>query len=191
MAGNSRSVWLAIAYGVVCGLLGAGIILLVSLPPRGQAVQLSPPPSPQPLVIDVSGAVAQPGVYTLPAGSRVTDAIQVAGGVTEKASTGSLNMAALLEDGQQVRVPEIRTTPGLDESIGSRSSGGIILVNINTASQSQLEELPEIGPVTAQKIIAYRDQMGPFLKIEDIQNVEGIGSETFKKIEALITVGEP
>lgn len=191
MAGSSKSLWLAIAYGVICGLLGAGIILLVSLPPRGQAIQLLPPPSPAPLVVDVSGAVTQPGVYSLPAGSRVADAILAAGGVTDAASTGSLNMAALLEDGQQVRVPETIDTTGLGEPTVSRAGSGTILVNINTASQSQLEELPEIGPVTAQRIIEYREQTSPFLKIEDIQNVEGIGPETFEQIEDLITVGEP
>lgn len=190
MTYSSKSTWWGIAYGVVCGLLAAGIILLISRQPSGEAIELRPPPSPQPIMVDVSGAVLQPGVYTLPNGSRVIDAIEAAGGLTGEAVTKSLNMAAILEDGQQVWVPKITPTPIPGSSSTDRASGVEILVNINTASQSQLEELPEIGPVTAQRIIEYRENNGPFLKIEDIQKVDGIGTETFERIKDLITVGE-
>ena len=190
MTGNSKSLWWAIAYGVVCGLLAAGIILLVSRPPRGEAIQLRPPPSPQPILVDITGAVVQPGVYSLPYGSRVFDAIEAAGGLTEAAVTKPLNLAAFLEDGQKVWVPQATATPIPGIPSADRASGVEVLVNINTASQNQLEELPEIGPVTAQRIIAYREANGPFLKIEDIQKVEGIGQATFEKIKDLITVGE-
>lgn len=190
MNGSSKSIWWAIAYGVVCGLLAAAIILLVSRSPHVQAIQLRPPPSPHPVVVDVSGAVKQPGVYSLPNGSRVVDAIGAAGGLTDFAITKSLNMAAILMDGEKVWVPQVTATPVPGVPSADRSSGLDILVNINTASQSELEALPEIGPVTAQRIIAYREANGPFLKIDDIQNVEGIGPATYEKIEDLITVGE-
>ena len=190
MTGSSKSLWWAIAYGVVCGLLAAGIILLGSRFPRGEAIQLRPPPSPQPILVDVTGAVVQPGVYSLPYGSRVFDAIEAAGGLTEAAVTKPLNLAAFLEDGQKVWVPQATATPIPGIPSAERASGVEVLVNINTASQNQLEELPEIGPVTAQRIIAYRETNGPFLKIEDIQKVEGIGQATFEKIKDLITVGE-
>lgn len=190
MTGSSKNTWWAIAYGIVCGLLAAGIILLVSGRPRGKAIEIRPPPSPKPVMVDVGGAVSQPGVYSLPYGSRVIDAIEAAGGLTNEAMTKSLNMAAILADGQQVWVAQITPTPIPGTSIGDRSNVVEILVNINTASLSQLEELPDIGPKTAQRIIDYREANGLFLKIEDIQKVEGIGPVTFEKIKDLITVGD-
>lgn len=190
MDGKLKLPWLGIAYGVICGLLGAGLILLISQPPRGKAIELLPLPTPQPLVIYVSGEVNQPGVYTLPSGSRIIDAIQAAGGVTDQALTSNVNLAERLVDSQQVMIPSRVPTlvPGVDSA--NRSSSISVLVNINTADQDELESLPEIGPVIAEKIIAYRDKNGPFQTIEAIQNVEGIGPETFAKIELLITVGD-
>lgn len=190
MTGSSKSLWWGIAYGVVCGLLAAGIILLVSRNPEGQAIELRPPPSPQPILVDVSGAVNQPGVYSLPYGSRVMDAIEASGGLSNVAVVKSLNMAALLEDGQKLWVPEATVTPEPGMAIPERSSEIGILVNINLASQSQLEELPGIGEVIARRIIAYRETNGPFFKIEDIMKVEGVGEAKFEALKDLITVGE-
>jgi len=188
----------ALALGVICGLLGAGIILLVSRPPGGSAITLLPPPSPVPLVVYVSGAVARPDIYTLPVGSRVRDAIQAAGGLSSQADPQSLNLAAFLEDGMKIQVAEIVKTPiapgamtGTSNSSATGLSQGVAssLVNINTASQQELDTLPEIGPALAQRIIAYRTAKGPFTKIEDIQNVSGIGAVTFEKIKDMITIG--
>lgn len=187
-----------LALGVICGLLGAGIILLVSHPPGGSAITLLPPPSPVPLVVYISGAVVRPDVYTLPAGSRVRDAIQAAGGPSSQADLQNLNLAAFLQDGMKIQVPQIvkaPIVPGDMTSISNLSAAGVgqrvagALVNINTASQQELDTLPEIGPALAQRIIAYRTAKGPFAKIEDIQNVSGIGPVTFEKIKDLITVG--
>ena len=188
----------ALALGVICGLLGAGIILLVSRPPGGSAITLLPPPSPVPLVVYVSGAVARPDIYTVPVGSRVRDAIQAAGGLSSQADPQSLNLAAFLEDGMKIQVAEIVKTPiapgamtGTSNSSATGLSQGVAssLVNINTASQQELDTLPEIGPALAQRIIAYRTAKGPFTKIEDIQNVSGIGAVTFEKIKDMITIG--
>ena len=188
----------ALALGVICGLLGAGIILLVSQPPGGTAITLLPPPSPVPLVVYVSGAVARPDIYTMPVGSRVRDAIQAAGGLSSQADPQSLNLAAFLEDGMKIQVAQIVKTPiapgamtGTSNSSATGLSQGVVsrLVNINTASQQELDTLPEIGPALAQRIIAYRTAKGPFTKIEDIQNVSGIGAVTFEKIKDLIIVG--
>lgn len=190
MTGNRKIPWLAIAYGVICGLLGAGLILLISQPPRGKAIQLLPLPSPQPLIIHVSGEVISPGVYSLPPDSRVLDAVEAAGGMTDMAAASSINLAEKLTDGQHVLIPHILPTPLSSIDSTGRSSTISLLININSATQSELESLPEIGPVTASKIIAYRETNGPFLRIEDIQKVDGIGPDTFKKIETLITVGE-
>jgi competence protein ComEA len=141
-------------------------------------------------MVDVSGAVNQTGVYALPYGSRVLDAIEAAGGLSAGAVTQSLNMAAILEDGQKVWVPQATATPLPGNPAPERSGGVEILVNINLASQSQLEELPGIGEVIAGRIIDYRESNGPYLKVEDIMKVEGIGEVKFAGIKDLITVGE-
>ena len=179
-----------LALGIVCGLLGAGIILLVSRPPRGNAIVLFPPPSPVPLVVFVSGAVAHPDVYTLPSGSRVRDAIQAAGGLSPDADPQTLNLASFLTDGAKVQVPTIPKATNSNASVIGVVPGIVGgLININIASQQELDTLPEIGPTLAQRIITYRETKGLFSRIEDIQNVSGIGPATFEKIKALITVG--
>lgn len=136
----------------------------------------------------VSGSVGKAGLYTLPSGSRVNDAIQAAGGFTKEANTSGLNLAETLEDGEQIDVPDL-TPPSVTEG-GTRSlNPSLILVDINTATLEQLDTLPEIGPITAQNIIDYRNANGRFARIEDIQDVMGIGQVIFNKIKDLITVG--
>jgi hypothetical protein len=99
--------WWAIALTAVVSLLAVGVLFLVSRQPRGEGIRLVPPPSPQPLVVHVSGAVLNPGLYQLPPGSRVQDAIQAAGGLLPEADAVALNLAALIKDGQRVPVPTI------------------------------------------------------------------------------------
>jgi competence protein ComEA len=170
---------LNIVSGILVGLLAAGIILVAGSRPRGNPVTLLPTSTPGLLTIYVSGAVSTPGVYTLPMGSRVEAAIQAAGGLTTSAETESINQAALLEDGQQVNIP------------GNVDTGEIIVgrVNINSATALEMDALPGIGPTVSQAIIDYRLQNGPFLFIQDIQNVPGIGPATYDKIKDYITVG--
>jgi len=192
--------WWKVAFGAVCGLLGAGIILLVSSPPRGQGIALSPPPSPAPIAVHVIGAVANPGVYGLEAGSRVRDAIEAAGGLLPEADAQALNLAAFAQDGERLEIPAIpppTPTRGLAPAApvqgtnpAAPASGDGYLVNINTASQEELESLPYIGPALAQRIIEYREANGPFESIEEIIEVYGIGQKTFENIQDLITVGE-
>lgn len=138
----------------------------------------------------VAGAVEQPGVYALPPGSRVQDAINLAGGFLPSANVEAINLAAFLKDGEQIYIPEIGemslTLEARSPEVGSLFTRQI---DINTATQAELESLPEIGPVTAAEIIAYREQHGAFNSIEEIQNVPGIGAKTFEKIKDLITVG--
>lgn len=187
------SVWWKIAFGVVCGLLAAGLILLASQPPRGAAILLQPPPTAKPIVVHVAGAVAQPGVYSLAPGSRVEDAIQAAGGLLPEANGAALNLAAFVQDGERVVAPTLppAITPGAP-AVRSGTAEPLPeagqLININTASKAELESLPGIGPVTAQQIIAYREANGPFAQIEDIMDVPGIGEKTFEQIKDLITV---
>jgi len=179
----------AVAFGVAIGLLAAGVIFLVSRPARGQPVELLPPPTPKPIMVQVSGAVQRPGVYELPAGSRVLDAVQAAAGFSEDANQALINLAAYIQDGDKVFVPALKLPEG--ETADSNRSSTIQvsdLVNINTATQAELETLPEIGPAIAQAIIAYREQNGSFSSIEAIQNVPGIGPAIFAQIEPLITI---
>lgn len=193
---------LKIAFGLICGLLATGLILLVARQPSGAPVTLLPPPTPAPLIVHVSGAVGRPGVYALPAGSRAQEAIEAAGGFSAEADPGSLNLAAVLEDGSQIVVQRVQPTqPPLPEPTVVTRGEGIALptltrsptpeghkVNINTATQEELESLPLIGPVLAKQIIDYRTANGPFEKIEDIVDVPGIGPKTFEVIRDLITV---
>ena len=177
--------WWAIALTAVVSLLAAGVLLLVSRQPRGEGVRLVPPPSPQPLVVHVSGAVVNPGLYQLPHGSRILDAIQAAGGLLPEADEEALNLAALLKDGQRVLVP----THAQAQATTSSNSASGALIDINSASQEALESLPGIGPVLAQRIDEYRESNGPFATIEDLLKVEGVGADTFEKLKELVTVG--
>lgn len=192
--------WWGVALGVVCGLLGAGAIWLASSPPRGNPIQLLPPPTPAPIQVHVTGEVIEPGVCLLPVGSRVQDAIQAAGGFSDEANE-ELNLAAVLQDGDRVQVAstiQAQEAPGSESTLGAPanaagqqpSSGLVRVVNINTASQAELETLSGIGPVTALKIIDYREANGLFIGIEDIQKVSGIGPVTFEKFKEQITVGD-
>lgn len=185
-----KSYWAA-AFGVIIGLLAAGLLWLVGSPPRGEPVMLVPPPSPSPLVVQVSGAVAQPGVYQLPVGSRLSDAIQAAGGVLPSANALSLNLAGRLEDGQAVRVPTLAPTRNIVLFTATPKPTFTPynpFINLNTANQAELESLPGIGPVLAQRIIAYRQKHGNFAAIEDVRKVYGVSAETFKMIEDFISV---
>lgn len=191
--------WTLVAMGVLFGLLGAGAVFLASQPPRGTAIELLPPPTQAPMQVHVVGAVRNPGVYALPRQSRVEDAIAAAGGFAENAQPEGLNLAAELQDGVQVEVPVLQPTAApkvvatgstSEEQPAAESESPEIpeVININTASQELLETLSGIGPVTAEKIIAYREANGGFALIEEIQKVKGIGPATFEKIKDKICV---
>lgn len=177
--------------GVLAGFLLAGAILLVARAPRGEPVALQPAPTRAPIVVQVDGAVPRPGVYELPEGSRVQDAITAAGGLLADADASGINLAARLEDGQQINIPGGGTGAAPPElfAVPAPTAVRVDLININTASLEELDSLPGIGPTTAQKIIDYRTEHGNFSHIEDIMNVSGIGPATFDDIRDLITVG--
>ncbi len=183
-----KKTWWYLAYGVVGVLLGTGILFLVTRPPAGEPIALLPAPTPAPITVYVIGSVKQAGLYPLEPGSRVNDAIQAAGGFSEKADRGAINLAESLVDGQQVNVPAITATSPSGSM--TRSTGGSIqLVDINTASLDELDTLPQIGPVTAQSIIDYRVANGPFKTVEGLLEVDGIGQATLEKLMGLVTVG--
>ena len=185
-----RSV-LKVLIGVIAGFLLAGALLVISRSPAGTPIQLLPAPTKAPLVVQVMGAVPRPGVYEFPEGSRVRDAIDAAGGLLTDADVAVMNLAAPLEDGQQLEIPYAGGAvppAAVEPPAATQVPGAEDLININTATLDQLDALPGIGPTTAQKIIDYRTANGPFARIEDIMNVSGIGPATFDKLKALITV---
>lgn len=135
------------------------------------------------LVIDVAGAVQDPGVYRLPAGARVVDALARAGGPTRGAMLEAINRAARLVDGQQVVVP--RRRPGAmaaTGSIGEASESSPI--SLGTATVEQLDTIDGIGPVTAQKIVEFRDQHGGLASVDQLDEVSGIGPATMESLRA-------
>lgn len=147
------------------------------------------------IVVEVSGAVRSPGVYRLPATARVADAIEAAGGygprVDAAAATAALDLAAHLSDGATVAVPsrdDPTPAPGSGGSGGSGGGSGGGLIDLNTASASELESLPGIGPVTAEKIIAAREER-PFSSIDELRERDIVGEKTFERLRELVTVG--
>jgi competence protein ComEA len=144
------------------------------------------------LVIHVAGAVRDPGVYRLRSGSRVDDAVQRAGGATRRADLGGLNLAAELEDGRQVLVPERARTGG---SAGAAAGGAAAPepapgqpLNLNTATLEQLDTLSGIGPLTAQKILDFREERGGFGSIEELGEIPGIGDKRLATLREEVTL---
>jgi competence protein ComEA len=133
------------------------------------------------VVVDVAGAVRRPGVYRLPSGSRVEDAVQRAGGATAKAELEAVNRAARLADGQQVVVPE-RGPTGVALATGGAEEEGPI--SLGTATVEQLDTIDGIGPVTAQDIVDFRDQHGGLASVDQLDQVSGIGPATMESLRA-------
>ena len=151
-------------------------------------------PSPVALIkVHVMGAVIRPGVVTLPDGARVEDALEAAGGLTADADPAQLNLAAVVADGSQIIIGtkqhplgQVNGGTGGPAPVGASST--TTKVNINTASQVELETLPGVGPVTAQKIITWREQHGRFTKIAELQEIDGIGPKTMAQLEPYVCV---
>ena len=181
---------LYLASGILFGLFLAALVWVVARNPTGEAVILRPVPTEKPVIVHITGAVPRPGVYALPEGARIQDAISAAGGFLAEAEKSQLNLAQLLEDGEKLDIPfVVGASPIITTPVPAVVTSTTELININTASSIELEELPGIGPTTAQKIIEYREQNGPFVSTEDIINVAGIGPGTYERIKDLITVG--
>lgn len=141
------------------------------------------------IFVHVGGAVRSPGLYRLPEGARVDDAVQAAGGVLEDADLDALNLAARVKDGDKVLVPS-RDGSGEAVAGGGGAAGGMAggLVNLNTATLADLETLPGIGPALAQRIIDFRESNGGFRTVEDLLEVPGIGAKKFEELKDHVTV---
>ena len=194
------------------GAAGGEGYALTDLPAGSASPQASAAPSPQssaPLVVYVCGAVRTPGVYTFAPGARIADLIDRAGGATGAAALETINLAALLTDGQQVVVPrrdEVAASGTAGAAAPDGSAAGAVaggsavvqggtmsgttgaLINLNSASLSELDTLPGVGPSTAQKIIDYRTANGGFKSVDDLKNVSGIGDVRFAELKDLVTV---
>ena len=200
---------------VIALVVAAVVVLMVALQPRAAeglpTLETTADPAPggaqnsdftgakaPRLLVHVLGEVKHPGVYELAAESRVVDAVSAAGGFTERADTGSMNLARKLTDGEQVYVTALGETrppvadapvgggPGAGSGAGSGSGGG--LVNLNTATAAELETLPRIGPAMAQRILDYRTANGPFTSVDELTDVPGIGEATLEGLRELVTV---
>lgn len=148
------------------------------------------------IIVHITGEVNKPGIVVLKSNSRIADAINKAGGATKEADLNQINLAYILEDGQKIYIPNKNEKIGEDEyitegngnNIGNNNSKEGEKVNINEAMQTELEELPGIGPSLASRIIEYREQNGDFKKIEELQNVKGIGDAKYNDIKDKVTV---
>lgn len=195
---------LAVLVLLLCGV-GVALMALgrssasevpIDVPPTVSQSASGPEPTPgpsttpvAPVRVHVLGAVAAPGVVTVPGGSIVQDAVLAAGGLREDADPAELNLAAPISDGQQVIVGtvtdprgEVHQQPGLN---APAATGGPI--NLNTATAEELETLPGVGPVLASAILEWREEHGQFSSVADLQEVSGIGPKSFARLEPLVT----
>jgi competence protein ComEA len=154
------------------------------------------------ILVHVLGAVLRPGLFELPVGARVVDAVSAAGGFSAAADPAGTNLARPLSDGEQVYLPAIgETVPGGAGGAGGTGGAGgsgagpgggsglpAVKVNLNRATAAELDALPRIGPAMAQRIVDFRSAHGPFAAIEDLRNVTGIGDKTFEALKDLVTV---
>jgi len=177
---------------------GAGLWYFRSLPrpvqvraserPAAASTQAATSPEAVRILVDVAGWVRKPGVYEFDEGDRIIDAIEAAGGARSGAALDSLNLAAPLVDGTQVLVPREATGGGGAAPPGvAAPPGASALINVNTASATELEALPGIGEVIAQRIVDYRTQNGPFTSVEQLDDVSGIGEAILAEIRDLVT----
>jgi competence protein ComEA len=192
---------LRVAGLVVSMIAVTGALLLVALllarRPEMAPIEIRPPAptatprptnTPAPWRVYVTGAVAHPGVVMVAANARVEDAVRAAGGCSSEVDLERVNLAALLFDGQHLRVPAVgEELPAavVDDQPGGPSER----IDINSATAEELDTLPGVGEVTAAKIIEYRQQHGPFQTVEAIMDVPGIGEAKFDAMRELITVG--
>ena len=191
---STRSVLIVSAIVIIT--IVAGAILLLETRPDPVAIAINPPlptltpdppPTPGLMLIYVTGAVANPQITVeLPSGSRVQDALDAAGGISEDADRDRVNVTGILHDGDQVHVFAIGETSELAEVTLATPSGGE-LVYVNTATLDQLDTLPGIGPAIAQRIIDYRTAHGPFADYDALGEISGIGASLLEGLQGLIS----
>ena len=185
---------LLIAAGCLVVLLFFGSKLLARPQPSAGLAPPAVPPTettaaPALVVVDVVGAVRLPGLYKLEQGARIADAVARAGGATRKADLALINLAAPLADGEQVVVPKRGAAAPSAVPSGTGGSAGVATsgpVHLSTATLEQLDSLPGVGPVTAQKILDYREKHGAFTSVDELDAVPGIGPARLEQLKDLV-----
>jgi competence protein ComEA len=187
--------WVLVAVALLVAVVGLSVTLL-SWPDAEPAATAPAVPveasaaEPETIIVSVAGAVNEPGIVELEAGARVADAIEAAGGLTEGADPGFLNLARVVADGDLVAVPDasasgaVAPVPG--DGAGGASAGG--LVNINVAGVAELDALNGIGPVLAERIIEYRETNGSFQSLDELSEVSGIGAALLEQLRDQVTL---
>ena len=175
---------------VTPGVATASSAPLVTAAPSGTAgsVGVADPAASGSVTVDVAGTVRRPGIAVLDPGSRVVDALKAAGGARSGVDLSGLNLARVLVDGEQILVGEPAPVGLAASAVPSVGAPGGPLVNLNTASQEELEALPEVGPVTAQAILAWRTEHGGFTSVDELLEVDGIGDATLGQLAPYVTV---
>ncbi|HEY5532557.1 MAG TPA: ComEA family DNA-binding protein [Candidatus Anoxymicrobiaceae bacterium] len=155
-----------------------------------KSVSSSSEPTARTLTVHVAGAVNSPGLYRLNEGSRVADALGRAGGPAQGAVLDDINLAARLTDGEKVMVPRqaVPADGNAAEATAATGSTSSSRVNINTASEAQLDVLPGVGPALAARIVQYRDKNGPFSSVDELDNVSGIGPSKLDSLKDLVAI---
>ena len=180
---------------LVAGVVAVAALVGVALYARNAPARIAPPAvppvahasaSPATVLVHVGGEVSAPGLYELPAGARVADALAAAGGPTAKADLDSVNLAELLVDGAKVVLARRGAAPVPPP--GALPSAAPGPVDLNRATQAELEAIPGIGPVKAAAIVARREAAGPFMALEDLLEVDGIGPATLEAIRPYVTL---
>jgi competence protein ComEA len=165
--------------------VGSGTATVEHSPPAEAELEAAPAPR---LVVHVVGAVRRPGLYRLAHGSRIADAVRRAGGATRRADLSLVNLAAQVSDGTQVVVPrrEVVSAGGGGEAGGGEAAAPGGPVHLNTATLEELDALPGVGPVTAQKILDYRQQHGAFSSVDDLDAIPGIGPARLEQLREVV-----
>lgn len=176
--------WQLLVLGTLFGLLAAGLVLLVAARPVQSAIVVQHPTQRTSITVNVDGAVTHPGVYEIPTGSRINDAVLAAGGLIATADTTGVNLAALARDGEKILIPGIVPNDNLVDTPTANSS----LLDLNTATAEELDQLPGIGPSKAEAIVNYRESYGHFQTISDLLYVPGIGQSIIDSISNYVTV---
>jgi competence protein ComEA len=184
---TSRQAYVALASAAVATIAVFVAALLYGERSQGRIVISSAADDGQ-VVVWVTGAVATPGIYTLTGSTRVNDALIAAGGAAPDADVSSLNLAERLRDEQHLEIPS-RHAASTPDAIGIRVPDAG-LIDINTAGEELLDELPGVGPAIAGRIVAYREANGPFTRVEELARVDGISPDMVDELRPLITAGQ-